>query len=81
MQKNQGDYFMASIQKREHASGRISYRVRIRINRSPHISDTFSTRPDAKAWYDKMEAEVRQGRYFNRTERKERTFAELVEKY
>ncbi len=48
---------------------------------SPNISESFPTRRAAKEWADKMEAEVRQGRYFGRTESKERTFAELVDRY
>lgn len=72
---------MASIQKRVHPSGRTTYRARIRLSGSPDLSETFPTRRDAKEWSSKMEAEVRQGRYFGRTESKERTFAELIDRY
>ena len=72
---------MAYIEKRIHTSGRATYRVRIRVNGSPNISESFPTRRAAKEWSDKMEADVRQGRYFGRTESKERTFAELVDRY
>ena len=72
---------MACIEKRVHSSGSVTYRVRIRVMGSPNISESFPTRRAAKEWADKLEAEVRQGRYFDRTENKERTFAELVDRY
>ena len=72
---------MACIEKRVHSSGAITYRVRIRVMGSPNISESFPTRRAAKEWADKMEAEVRLGRYFGRTESKERTFAELADRY
>lgn len=72
---------MAYIEKRAHSSGKITYRARIRLNGAPSISESFPTRRAAKEWSDKMEAEVRQGRYFGRSETKERTFSELVDRY
>lgn len=47
----------------------------------PDKSATFSKKTQAKAWGQKMEGEVRNGRYFARQEDKERTFAELIDKY
>ena len=72
---------MAAIDKRTHASGTVTYRVRIRMSGSPSITESFPTRREAKEWASKMEAEVRQGRYFGTEERKERTFAELADRY
>ena len=72
---------MAYIEKRTHMSGKTTYRVRIRLNGSPNISESFPTRREAKQWALKMEADVRQGRYFGRLNNKERTFAELVDRY
>lgn len=72
---------MAYIEKRTRASGKITYRVRIRLSGAPDLSETFPTRREAKEWSSKMEAEVRQGRYFGRKESKERTFAELIDRY
>jgi integrase len=79
--KKSGGYFMAYIQKRMHPSGKTTYRARIRLQGSPDLSETFPTRREAKEWSSKMEAEIRQGRFFGRTESRERTFAELVDKY
>jgi hypothetical protein len=72
---------MAYIEKRIHPSGRTTYRARIRVNGAPNISESFPTRRAAKEWSDKMEADIRQGRYFGRSESKERTFSELVDRY
>ena len=73
--------FIASIQKRVHPSGRTTYRVRIRLSGSPLVSESFPTRRAAKEWASKMEADVRQGRYFGKAESKEHTFSELVDRY
>ncbi len=72
---------MACIEKRIHASGTVTYRVRIRLSGSPSISESFPTRREAKEWGTKMEADVRQGRYFGKSESKEHTFRELVDRY
>ena len=72
---------MASIQKRVHPSGTTTYRVRIRLSGSPLVSESFPTRREAKEWASKMEADVRQGRYFGKAESKEHTFSELVDRY
>lgn len=62
---------MAYIEKRTYLSGKITYRVCIRLNGSPDISESFPTRRAAKEWSAKMEADVRQGRYFGRVESKQ----------
>ncbi len=72
---------MAYIEKRTHASGKTTYRARIRLNGAPDISESFPTRREAKEWSAKMEADVRQGRYFGRSESRERTFSDLVDRY
>ena len=72
---------MAYIEKRTHASGKTTYRARLRLSGAPAISESFPTRREAKEWSSKMEADIRQGRYFGRSESKERTFADLVDRY
>lgn len=72
---------MASIQKRKKADGTHSYRVRIKIQGSPLVTETLPTRKEALAWARQMEAEVRAGRYFGRQESKERTFSEFIDRY
>lgn len=72
---------MAYIEKRKHPNGKITYRARVRQAGSPDLSASFPTRTQATKWGQKMEAEVRGGRYFGREETKERTFAEFIDRY
>ena len=72
---------MACIQKRTYSAGKTAYRARIRLRGLPFISETFPTRREALVWASKMEGEMRQGRYFGRTESKEHTFGELVDRF
>jgi integrase len=72
---------MAYIEKRKSPSGKITYRARVRQAGSPDISSTFSTRTQALKWSQRMEAEVRAGRYFGREETQEKTFAEFIDRY
>lgn len=72
---------MASIQKREHPNGNMTYRARVRVVGMPDKSATFPSRSQAKLWAQKMEAEIRQGRYFLKQEDKERTFEEFIDRY
>lgn len=72
---------MASIQKRKKANGEYSYRVRIRVEGAPLVTDTYSTRKEAMAFARRMESEIRAGRYFGREEDKEKTFAEFIDRY
>lgn len=72
---------MASIQKRKKADGTYSYRIRIRVEGAPLVTETYPTRKQALAFARRMEAEIRAGRYFGREEDKEKTFAEFVDRY
>lgn len=81
LQEKMEDISMASIQKRKKANGEISYRVRIRIEGAPLITETFPTSTQAKTWARRMEAEIRDGRYFGKEDSKEKTFAEFVDRY
>ncbi len=72
---------MASIQKRKKANGEYSYRVRIRVEGAPLVTETYPTRKEALAFARRMEAEIRAGRYFGREEDREKTFAEFIDRY
>lgn len=72
---------MAYIEKRVLKNGKISYRARVSQIGSPDISQSFPIYRDAVAWAQRMESEVRADRYFGRDESKERTFAQLVDRY
>ncbi len=72
---------MAYIEKRKHLNGKLTYRARVRQAGSPDISATFGTRSEATKWAQRMEAEIRAGRYYGREEDKERTFGEFIDRY
>jgi integrase len=72
---------MAYIEKRKSPNGKLTYRARVRQAGSPDISSTFPTRTQAVKWSQRMEAEVRAGRYFGREETQEKTFAEFIDRY
>lgn len=81
LQDKMEEFSMASIQKRKKANAEYSYRVRIRIEGSPLITETYRTRKEAEAFARRMESEVRAGRYFGHQDSKERTFSDLVNRY
>jgi integrase len=72
---------MAYIEKRKHPNGKLTYRARIRQAGAPDLSGTFATRGEAIKWAQRMEAEVRAGRYFGKEVDRERTFAEFIDRY
>ena len=71
---------MAQIEKRTHPSGKITYRVRLRLQGMPDLSSSFSTRTHAKEWA-RREAELKSSRYFPRDEGKNRTFDAFIDLY
>lgn len=72
---------MAYIEKRKQKNGKVSYRARVRQAGSPDVSQSFATRTEAVRWSQRMEAEIRAGRYFGREEDKEKTFAQFIDRY
>lgn len=76
---------MAAIQARvwvdKQGKQRTSYRVQIRLRGHPEASATFDRRTDAKAWAQRTEAAIREGRYFPQAEARRRTVADLVDRY
>lgn len=57
-QKKLEVFSMAYIQERDHPGGSKTYLVRVRIKGIPDKSATFSKKTQAKAWGQKMEAEI-----------------------
>ncbi len=72
---------MATIETRETADGKISYRVKIRIRGFPTQSATFERKTDAKNWAAQTETAIREGRYFKNTAAKKHTVADLIKRY
>lgn len=72
---------MATIQRRETGDGKVKYRVQVRLRGYPPQSETFDRLTDAKAWGERVQAELRAGTYLPQAEARRHTFAELVEAY
>lgn len=72
---------MAYIEKRTHPTGKVSYRVRIRIHGMPDQSASFDTRTAAKEWARRTESELKQSRYFPHDSGKHKTFAAYIDHY
>ena len=54
---------MASIRERIDASGKKSYHVQIRLKGFPPQTQTFDNKSIAKQWAQRVETELREGRY------------------
>lgn len=72
---------MASIQERTTKDGKTHYRVQIRIKGHEIVRATFDRKTDAKRWAQKIEADIREGRYFKTAEAKKHTLKEAIIRY
>lgn len=72
---------MATIDKRKAKTGKITYRVRIRLKGYPVQTATFSRRTDAKKWIQHTESSIREGRYFKTIEARKHTFGEMIDRF
>jgi integrase len=72
---------MAQIVKRVTRTGRVHYRVRIRLRGCPDESATFHRLSDAKRWVQDTESAVRHGRFFPEATSRRKTLAELIDRY
>lgn len=72
---------MANIQERISKSGKVSYRVQIRVTGKPTQTATFPRKTDARRWIMENEAAIREGRYFMTHEWRKHTLAEMCDRY
>ena len=73
---------MASIQRLlSPLTGRVSYRVQVRLRGYPSQSGTFSNRKDAERWASSIESGIREGRHFPHALARRTSFAALAERY
>jgi len=72
---------MAVIQERKDSSGKIKYRVLIRLKGYPAQSATFDRKTDAKNWAIQTEAAIKERRHFKTVEAKKHTFGEMIDRY
>ena len=73
---------MASIQPLvSPLTGRVSYRVQVRLRGYPPQSGTFRNRKDAERWASSIESGIREGRHFPHALARRTSFAALAERY
>lgn len=73
---------MASIQRlKSPLTGRISYRVQVRIKGWRSESETFPNRKEASRWATSREAAIREGRHFPHARAQRTSFVELAQRY
>lgn len=72
---------MATIQERTTDDGKVRYRVVVRLKGFPSQSATFRRKTDARKWAQKVETEIREGRYFQQIESKKHTLGEAIDRY
>lgn len=72
---------MASIRERIDATGKKSYHVQIRIKGFPPQTQSFDNKTIAKQWAQRVETELREGRYMPYAVAQRRTVQEMLESY
>lgn len=72
---------MASIRERIDASGNKSYHVQIRIKGFPPQTQSFENKSVAKQWAQRVETELREGRYMPHAVAQRHTVKEMLETY
>ncbi len=73
---------MATIVTRKSAkTGRVSYRVKIRMKGHAPETATFERLTDAKNWASDTEAAMRAGKYFKTAKSQKHTLGEMIDRY
>ena len=72
---------MATIETRISSNQLTTFRAKIRLKGFPTQTASFARKTDAKRWVQATEAAIREGRYFNTSEAKRHTLADLVDRY
>lgn len=72
---------MANIEKRITKSGKISFRVKVRLKGFPIQTASFHRLTDARKWAQQIESSLREGRHFKIAEAKRHTLAQAIDRY
>jgi len=73
---------MGTIEERKsETGGDTTYRAKVRLKGTPVQSATFLRKTDAKKWIQKTETEIREGRYFQKSQAKKNTVSDVIERY
>ena len=72
---------MGYIRPRKIKDGSLRYQGEIRLKGYPTLTATFDRKTDAKAWIQKVEADIRCGRHHLYSEGKRHTLKEAIDRY
>ena len=72
---------MASIKRTKKSNSKVSYTVRIRKMGYPEKTASFPTKREAEDWANKVESEIREGRYFDKAEAKKHSVEDMLKRY
>ncbi len=72
---------MATIRERETKNGKVHYCVIVRIKGYPTQRKTLHSKTQAKQWAQEMEVAIRTGKHIAPTGRKNRTVADMIDRY
>ena len=72
---------MATIRERTNGDGSKSYHVQVRIKGHAPETASFRRLTDARRWAQQTEAAIREGRHFPRSAARQRTLADLIDRY
>lgn len=72
---------MAQIVERKGRNGSVTYRARIRIKGGKDLSASFKRKTDAVRWAERIESDIRDGKYFKVASAGKKTVASLIDRY
>src|SRR5690349_10307007 len=72
---------VATIEKRISASGKTTWRVRVRKLNGPPLSKSFARKIDAEEWARGIEHKIDVGDHVPNAEARKRTLAEAIDRY
>jgi integrase len=72
---------MAAIIERQGRDGKPTFQVKVRLLGHEPLSATFRRKSDAREWAASTEAAIREGRYFPTRATRNRTVADLIDRY
>ncbi len=72
---------MATIRKRTTKTGEVRYQAIVRMKGYPPQTETFNTEKKAQKWAKQTEVAIEDGKHFMKTEAKNHTFGEMIDRY
>ncbi len=72
---------MAHIRPKKRADGTNGWHVQIRLTGHPPATETFDRKTDAKNWAQRVEADMKAGRYSLTAESKRHSLVDMIDRY